>query len=29
MQKFCAWQVAQLAATAMGPDVDEPFAAIP
>jgi len=29
MQKFCAWQVAQFAATAEGPDVDDPLAAFP
>jgi hypothetical protein len=29
MQKFCAWQVAQLAEIAIGPDVAEPFAALP
>jgi len=29
MQKFCAWQVAQFAETAAGPDVADPFAAFP
>jgi hypothetical protein len=29
MQKFCAWHVAQLAATASGPEVEDPFAALP
>jgi hypothetical protein len=29
MQKFCAWQVAQLADTASGPEVADPFASLP
>jgi len=29
MQKFCAWQVAHAAETAMGPDVAVPLAALP